>query len=89
MVPTVSTAYNSRQGGGYAQRLPPADLFAQRTIAIGMLTSGYRPAIGAMIDALPPLENANKIVRFPSASVKPTAAARNHVRADIPLGKGS
>src|SRR5262245_59566464 len=58
-------------------------------MAIGILTRGYRAANGAIMDAFPPLANANRIVRFPSASVKPTAAANNHVRTDISLGSGS
>src|SRR3954468_9681404 len=42
-----------------------------------------------MIEAFPPLENANRIVRFPSASVKPTAAANSHASTEIPRGNGA
>ena len=48
-----------------------------------MLTTGYNPASGAMIDAFPSRANAKRIARFPSPNRKPSAITKAHVR---PLG---
>src|SRR5262245_16856544 len=59
-----------------------------KQMAIGMLTRGYIPTRGVMIEALPLLAYAIRTAKLPSARVNPSPAAKSQVCHETDSGKG-